>query len=144
MHPDYQPVWEQLRRLVAELGLAGVEETTTYGQPTFKAHGKLWVWWSPRVEAPVFKVALDEREVLLEAEPERFFIVEHYRRSPMVLMRPDNLDLDWVRANLERVWLAQAPKRLRQAFERERERDGRGGRGGRSPDAQLVTRSRRP
>jgi hypothetical protein len=29
------------------LGLPGVEETTSWGQPTLKAHGKLWVWWSP-------------------------------------------------------------------------------------------------
>jgi hypothetical protein len=120
--PEHQPVWDRIRDLALGLGLAGVEETTTWGQPAMKAHGKLWVWWSPQVEAPVFKVDFDEREVLLEALPERFFIVEHYRRSAMVLMRPDNLDFDWAKANLMKVWLAQAPKRVRQAFERERGR----------------------
>ena len=97
------------------LHLPGVEETISYGQPTLKAHGKLWVWWSPHEDAPVFKVPIEEREVLVAAEPETFFFTPHYRDYPLVLVRPEKLDLDWAKANLIKVWRAQAPKRLLKA-----------------------------
>jgi hypothetical protein len=114
---DSQPNWESLKALALGLDLPGVEETTTWGEPCLKAHGKLWVWWSPSEDAPVFKVALEEREILVEAEPERFFFTAHYRNHPLVLVRPEMLDSDWARANLIRVWRAQAPKRLLKAFD---------------------------
>jgi hypothetical protein len=76
------------------------------GQPTLTAHGKLWVWWSPHADAPVFKVPVEEREMLVAAESGTFFVTH----SPVVLMRPDKLDLAWAKANLIRVWRAQAPK----------------------------------
>jgi len=67
---ERQTDWNRLKALALSLGLPGVEETTSWGQPTLKAHGKLWVWWSPHEDAPVFKVPFEEREVLVEAEPE--------------------------------------------------------------------------
>ena len=94
-----------------------MEEVTSHGQPTLKAHGKLWVWWSPHEDAPVFKVPIEEREVLVEAEPETFFFTPHYRGYPLVLVRPEKLDLDWARANLIKVWRAQAPKRLLKVYD---------------------------
>lgn len=117
MKPERQVVWNRLREVALGLGLPHVEETTSYGQPSLKAHGKLWVWWSPHEDAPVFKVALEERDVLVEAEPEQFFVTPHYKGYPLVLMRPDRLDLDWIRANLIRVWREQAPKRVLKAFD---------------------------
>jgi hypothetical protein len=66
------------------LGLPGVEETISWGQPTLKAHGKLWVWWSQHEDAPVFKVPFEEREILVEAEPSTFFVTTHYKGHPLV------------------------------------------------------------
>lgn len=117
MRPERQPVWDTLRTLALGLDLPGVEETTTYGQPTLKAYGKLWVWWSPSEDALVFKVPFEERELLVEVDPGRFFFTPHYRNSPMVLVHPEKLDLDWARTNLIRVWRAQAPKRVLKAFD---------------------------
>jgi hypothetical protein len=117
MKPERATDWERLKALALGLGLPGVEEATTWGEPCLKAHGKLWVWWSPSEDAPVFKVPFEEREILVEAEPERFFFTPHYRNSPMVLVRPEKLELDWARANLVRVWRAQAPKKLLKAFD---------------------------
>ena len=42
------------------------------------------------------------------AEP--FFVTAHYNGHPLVLVRPEKLDLEWAKANLIRVWRAQAPK----------------------------------
>lgn len=109
--------WEALKELALSLKLPGVELTTSWGEPTLKAHGKLWVWWSPHEDAPVFKVPFEEREVLVEAAPDEFYITPHYKGHPLVLVRPERLDLNWARANLLRVWRAQAPKRVLKDFD---------------------------
>lgn len=117
MKSDRQSDWQRVRDLAFGLGLPGIEETTTLKQPTLKALGKLWVWWSPYEDALVFKVPVEEREILIESEPDTFFVTPHYQSHPMVLVRPDRLDLEWVRHNLVRVWRAQAPKRVLKDFD---------------------------
>ncbi len=109
--------WAELKTFALGLGLPAVEESVSWGQPTLKAHGKLWVWWSPHEDAPVFKVDMAEREMLIEAAPETFFFTPHYRNHALVLVRPDKLDLAWARENLVRVWRAQAPKRVLKAYD---------------------------
>jgi hypothetical protein len=109
--------WQQLEAFALGLGLPGVERTTSWGQPTLKAHGKLWVWWSNSENAPVFKVAVEEREMLVEVEPETFFVTPHYKSHPLVLVRPERLDPAWAAANLRRVWRTQAPKRFLKAWD---------------------------
>jgi hypothetical protein len=116
MKPECKAYWDSLKALALDLDLPGVEEAA-FGDPALKAHGKLWVWWSPHEDAPVFKVPFEEREFLIEADPDTFFITPHYRNYPRVLVRPDKLDRDWARANLIKVWRAQASKRLLQAYD---------------------------
>ena len=116
MKPEHKAYWDSLKVLALGLDLPGVKEAAS-GGPALKAHGKLWVWWSPHEDAPVFKVPFEEREFLIEVDPETFFFTPHYRNYPMVLVRPDKLDPDWARANLIRVWRAQAPKRLLKAYD---------------------------
>lgn len=117
MKPEHRADWAKLRKLALSLKLPNIEETTSWGQPTLKAHGKLWVWWSPHEDAPVFKVPFEERDVLVEAEPERFFFTPHYGNHPLVLVRPEKLDPAWTRANLIKVWRAQAPKRVLKEYD---------------------------
>jgi hypothetical protein len=117
MRPERQLDWDRLKTTALGLGLPGVEETTSWGQPTLKAHGKLWVWWSPHEDAPVFKVPFEEREFLVEADPGRFFFTAHYKDYPLILVRPEKLDLEWAKANLLRVWRAQAPERVLKAHD---------------------------
>lgn len=106
-----------LKALALELNLPNVVEATSWGQPVLKAHGKLWAWWSPHEDAHVFKVAKEEREILIEAEPERFFVTPHYQPHGLVLMRPEKFDAAWARANLLRTWRAMAPKRVLKAYD---------------------------
>ena len=116
LKPEYQACWDSLKALALALDLPGVEEAAS-GAPTLKAHGKLWVLWSPHEDAPVFKVPFEEREFLIEVDPDTFFFTPHYRNYPMVLVRPDKLDPDWARANLIKVWRARAPKRLLKVYD---------------------------
>lgn len=109
--------YEKLRAFALSLGLPGIADTVSWGQPTLKAHGKLWLFWSPQENAPAFKVSIDERAMLVEADPETFYYTPHYKNHPWVLVRPDRVDLDWVRVNLMRVWREQAPKKLLKEFD---------------------------
>jgi hypothetical protein len=109
--------WSDLKTLALSLDLPEVVETTAWGNPCLKAHGKMWTWWSPSADAPVFKVSREEREVLLECEPDRFFVTPHYQAHPLVLMRAATFDTEWAIANLHWVWRAQAPKRFLKQFD---------------------------
>jgi len=112
--------YEDLRALALSLALPGVSEAISWGQPTLKAHGKLWFFWNPKYDAPVFKVSsFDERDMLIEAAPDMFFTTDHHRPHNLVLVYPERVDLDWVQENLTRVWRAQAPKRVLKAWDAE-------------------------
>ncbi len=109
--------YETLKELALSLALPGVTEAVSWGQPCLKAHGKLWVFWSPSEDAPVFKVPFEERDMLVEAAPEIFFYTDHYKNHKLVLARPDRLNMGWARANLLRVWREMAPKRLLNSYD---------------------------
>lgn len=111
--------YETLRDLALSLDLPGVTQAVSWGQPCLKAHGKLWFFWSPHENAPVFKVPYEERDMLVEADPDTFFFTPHYAAHKLVLARPDRLDLAWAQANLLRVWRELAPKRLLKAWDAE-------------------------
>ena len=109
--------YETLRDLALSLDLPGVTEAVSWGQPCLKAHGKLWFFWNPKENAPVFKVPFEERDVLVEADPDTWFYTDHFRNYELVLVRPHRLDPGWARENLMRVWRELAPKRLLKAFD---------------------------
>lgn len=108
-----------LKKLALSLGFPGVTEAVSWGQPCLKAHGKLWFFWSPSENAPVFKVPFEERDMLVDAAPDVFFFTDHYKRHKLVLVYTDKFDRDWAKANLIRVWREQAPKRLLKAYDEE-------------------------
>jgi len=109
--------YEDIRALALSLGFPGVTEAVSWGQPCLKAHGKLWFFWSPSEHAPVFKVSFEERDLLVESDPDTFFFTPHYKAHQLVLARPDRIDKAWIKANLVRVWRATAPKRILKAWD---------------------------
>jgi hypothetical protein len=91
----------------------GVERSTSYGTPALKVKGKLLNRLREDGETlVVLGIGFDEREMLMEAEPEVFHITPHYRDWPMVLMHLAKADPRAVEALLLRRWRAVAPKRL--------------------------------
>lgn len=111
--------YDSLRELAMSLNLPGVAEAVSWGQPCLKAHGKLWFFWNPKWDSPVFKVPFEERDMLIEMEPDTYFTTDHHRGHELVLVRPDRLDPEWARTNLLRVWREQAPKKLLKAYDAE-------------------------
>lgn len=111
--------YEDIRKLALSLELPGVTEAVSWGQPCLKAHGKLWFFWSPQEDAPAFKASFDERDMLVAADPDTFYFTAHFKSHEWVLARPDRIDREWIKANLIRVWRAQAPKKVLKAFDAE-------------------------
>ena len=103
--------WPDLRALALSLDLPKVEDAVSWGNPNLKAHGKMWVWWSPYVDAGVFKCAIEEREALIAADPATFLHHDHYANYGLILVAAGRIDPDWTRARLRRTWEEMAPKR---------------------------------
>ncbi|UDF04971.1 MmcQ/YjbR family DNA-binding protein [Asticcacaulis sp. AND118] len=101
--------FERLRDII--LRYPDTEETMSWDSRSFKVNGKAMLFWNPAHDAPVFKVPFEERDFLLEVDPDTFFTTDHHRPWPLVLARPDRVDIGWVEANIDRVWRAQVKKR---------------------------------
>jgi hypothetical protein len=87
MKPECKAYWDSLKELALDLDLPGVKEAAS-GDPALKAHGKLWVWWSPHEDAPVFKVPFEEREFLIEVDPDTFFSPRTTETTPWCSYAP--------------------------------------------------------
>ncbi len=100
----------------AALALPGVEDGTSYGTPALKVRGKLLVRLREDGETFVLIVDFDTRDILMRADPETFFITDHYRGYRAVLVRFATLDPRQLPGLLEQAWRQAAPKRLVAAF----------------------------
>ena len=107
--------FEMLRDMV--LALPETVETTSWDSRSFKVNGKVILFWNAAHDCPVFKVPIEERDFLIEADPGTFFTTEHHRPWALVLARPGRLDPGWAAANIERVWRAQVKKRTLKSWE---------------------------
>lgn len=108
--------WEDVRAIA--LSFPGVEESTSYGTPSFKVKGKFLTRLRLEDDSLVLvDVPLDEREMLIEAEPATFHTTPHYDDYPSVLARLATLHPGSLRAFLERRWRNVAPRRLVKAFD---------------------------
>jgi hypothetical protein len=111
--------YAELRAFALSLDLPEVVDATAWGNPCLKAHGKMWVWWSPYVDAAVFKCDMDEREMLLAADPDTFTLHPHYANHALILVKTGRIDPDWARPRLIRQWRAAAPKRWLKTWDEE-------------------------
>lgn len=100
------------------LALPGVEEETyRNGTPAFKVGGKLLARFHQDGESLVVKVEYAAREVLMGANPKTFYITDHYRCWPWILVRLSSVDPEELRGLLEDAWRSSAPKRVVSAWE---------------------------
>jgi hypothetical protein len=107
---------QTVRRLA--LAFPGVEEGPCYGTPGFRVRGKFLARLRDDGETLVVKCGDDERDFRMQADPRTFFITDHYRGYPTVLVR-----LATVRAAeslLEQAWRRSAPQRVVAAYDRKR------------------------
>jgi hypothetical protein len=85
------------------LSLENVEEGTSYGTPAFKAGGKLIARLREDGESLVVGTTFEEREEMMAAEPETYYITDHYLKYPWVLVRLSRVHSDTLRDLLSRA-----------------------------------------
>ena len=95
--------------------LPGVEDGMSYGTPSLKVGGKFLLRLREDGETLAVKVDYPMREALMQAEPETFFITDHYRNYPAVLVRLASVDRKRLHEVLEHAWRFVAPAALRKA-----------------------------
>ena len=93
------------------LSFPGAAEGTSYGKPSFLVNKKFFTRLRAQdASAVIMDVHVDEREMLMEAEPGTFHVTAHYKDYPAVLARIDTLHPGSLRNFLERRWRKIAPK----------------------------------
>lgn len=102
------------RRVCAiALRLPGVEESTSYGTPSLKVKGKIMARLRSEAEgALALRCDFLDRQILLQAAPQTFFITDHYLNYPMILVRLSKVRRRELPNLIERAWRIVAPARL--------------------------------
>ena len=86
------------------LSLENVEEGTSYGTPAFKVRGKLIARLREDGDSLVVGTTFEEREEMMAADPEMYYITDHYLKYPWVLVRLSRVHADALRDLLGRAW----------------------------------------
>ncbi len=81
--------------------LPDVEVTTTWGQPTLKVRGKMFACMASHksAEADTLVVMMDiaDRDLLIEDDPDVYYLKDHYVGYPCVLVRLTRVHPDALR-----------------------------------------------
>jgi hypothetical protein len=81
--------------------LPGVEVTTTWGQPTLKVGGRMFVCKASHKSAEpntlVVMMDFTDRDALIEDDPDTYYLKDHYVNYPCVLVRLSRVRADALR-----------------------------------------------
>jgi hypothetical protein len=90
------------------LALPGVEESTAYGATAFRLHGQLLtceaINKSAEPETLAVRIDFAQRDELIEAEPDVYYVTDHYMNYPCVLVRVPRINRDALRDLLGMAW----------------------------------------
>ena len=95
---------------VRKLGLAlpDAEESTMYGAPALKVGGHMFVCMASHKSAEpntlVALVGFEERKALIEADPETYYLKDHYLHHPSVLVRLSRIRPNALEDLLLKAW----------------------------------------
>jgi len=94
------------------LQLPDVEETTSWGNPSLKAKGKLLAVHKDE-DTLVLKVPFPDKDFLLAADPQLFWTTPHYDGYPAILVRMSRLKKGDLPELLRRSWSFVAAPRAK-------------------------------
>jgi hypothetical protein len=107
---DGAVTFEAVRKIARTLPDA--EESTSYGTPAFKVGGELFVRLHQDGSSFVIRTDFEQREELMAADPDTYYITDHYLNYPWILARMSRVAPDALRDLLGGAWrLAAAEKR---------------------------------
>jgi hypothetical protein len=95
---------------VREIGLKlpGAEEGTTYGSPALKVGGKMFaclaIHRSAEPNSLALRLAFDDRDELISADPDTYYLTYHYVNYPVVLVRLSRVAEDALPDLLRMAW----------------------------------------
>jgi hypothetical protein len=95
------------------LKLSGVEKSTSHGTPALKVRGKLVVRLKEDRETIVLKTKFEDRERLIAAQPDVFYLTDHYVRHPWILVRLAHVGCDFLSELLDEAWRLAGPEVLK-------------------------------
>jgi hypothetical protein len=99
------------------LTLPGVEAGTSWGTAALKLHGHMMacIPTNKQAEPDSFVICIDveQRDELLEAEPDVYYVKPHYEDYPCVLVRLKKVHPDAIRDLLNMAWQFRNAKSAR-------------------------------
>jgi hypothetical protein len=103
--------WATVREIALSLPEA---EDASGSRPAYRVRGKLFAWKSrPRDGgALAVRVDPDEKQLILDSNPDVYFEAPHYHGYPAVLIRLEQIDRAELVERIEDAWLTRVPKRL--------------------------------
>lgn len=112
--------WDDVRELALSLPEA---EESDEDRVAFRVRGKLFAWAARERDGGGLgvRVEREEKQLILDANPDVYFSSPHYDGWPGVQIRLEAIELEELRERLEDAWLIQAPKRLANAYLAERD-----------------------
>jgi hypothetical protein len=98
------------------LSLPGTEPSTSYGAPAVRVRGKPFVY--PGREKGSFAIAcpVEEKEFLIETDPDTFWETDHYRGWPAVLVRYNRPDRERIETLIRRAWWDRLTRKQQREF----------------------------
>ncbi len=96
------PTSKTVRQLA--LALPKAEERPSYGTPGFFVCKKIFARLLPDEDLVVLKIDFDRRDVLMKSDPKSYFITDHYRNYPMMIVRLSSVDRPELKELLENAW----------------------------------------
>src|SRR5690349_7738795 len=106
---------ETVRKIA--LSFPRTEEKPSYGTPGFRVNNKLFARLHQDGESLVVNISFEERDMLMQSEPEIYYITDHYRGYPAVLVRLSCVKAGDLQDLLERSWRQAASKKLIALYE---------------------------
>jgi hypothetical protein len=88
---------------VREMGMRfpGVEYGTAYGSPALKVNGKMFtcvpIHKSAERDSLAIRLDVDQRDELIAADPDTYYVKDHYVNYPCVLVRLSRIHEDALR-----------------------------------------------
>jgi len=90
--------------------LPGAEISTSYGTPAFKVNKKLFT--RLKEDGKTLMVYSEERDKWMKKNPSTFFITDHYKNYPSLLVDLASVTNKDLKELLQKAWRMRAPKRL--------------------------------
>jgi hypothetical protein len=91
-----------VRKIAMSLGKT--LERPSYGTPGFFVGKKIFARFLEDGDSVVLKIDPNRREILMRADPQTYFITEHYRNYPMMIVRLSKVATADLRELLQDAW----------------------------------------